>query len=484
MKYLLLSTTLLCLVLNSRAQNDHSHQHDHTSITVKGTEYDNDLLPASFHKQRREALRALMPDSSAAVFFANPIRNYSNDVDFEFHQDPNFYYLTGLNETNAVLYIFKEMNAIGEIITNELIFVEPRNEANEVWTGKIMGLEGTKEKLGFEYVFSNKDFAQFKLDYKSFKKVLGFSIPDDIHDDKLNRGDLHSMLSVFSNDMETIGKSFNKVKLVQLMAELRQTKTDEEILLMRKAIDITCLGIDQLMKSLKPQMTEYQSEAVVEFIFKSNGAESVGYPSILGGGENSCILHYNSNRKELKGKELLVCDVGAEYHGYTADVTRTLPVDGKFSTEEKTIYDLVLKAQNNAIAECKPGNKFFDPHDKAVATISKGLMDLGIIKKLDEVYLYFIHGTSHYLGLDVHDAGLNGSLQAGMVITVEPGIYIPEGSDCDPKWWNIGVRIEDDILITKTGYENLSDCVPRETHEIERIMAGAGLLDAAIPEKK
>jgi Xaa-Pro aminopeptidase len=481
MKKLLLSLMLVSAITSVLAQHNHDHSH---SITIETTEYDKDLLPASFHKMRREALRSLMPDSSVAVFFANPIHNYSNDVDFEFHQDPNFYYLTGLNETNAVLVIFKEMNAFGEIITNELIFVEPKNEANEVWTGKVLGVDGAKENLGFEYPFSNKEFTTFKFDYKKFKKVLAMPFRDDIHDDKMNKGDLSSMMSVFKTDMESIGKNFNKLKLTQLMAELRQIKTDEEIALMRKAIDITCLGLDQLMQSLKPDMTEYQSEAVVEFVFKVNGAESVGYPSILGGGENSCILHYNTNRKELKGKDLIVCDVGAEYHGYTADVTRTLPVDGKFSFEEKTIYDLVLKAQNNAIVQCKPGNKFFDPHDKAVETIAIGLLDLGIIKKADEVYKYFFHGTSHYLGLDVHDAGLNGSLQPGNVITVEPGIYIPEGSDCDPKWWNIGVRIEDDILITKTGYENLSDCIPRETSEIERIMATSGKLDNSIPEKK
>lgn len=482
-KYILPFFLLILLPLFSSAQHD-DHNHDHNTVKIKSTEYDNDMLPASFHKERREALRALMPDSSMAVFFANPIRNYSNDVDFEFHQDPNFYYLTGLLETNAVLVIYKEMNAVGDLITNEILFVEPKNEANEVWTGKILGVDGAKEQLGFEAVFSNKEFGTYKFKYDSFKKVLSFPVPTDVRDNKLDKGDLASMMHVFKTDTDSLGKIYNKIKLTQLMAELRQIKTDEEIALMRKAIDITCEAQKELMRTLKPGMTEYQSEAVIEFTFKVSGAESVGYPSILGAGENSCILHYNTNRKELKSKELMVCDVGAEYHGYTADVTRTLPVDGKFSTEEKTIYDLVLKAQNAAIAQCKPGNKFFDPHDAAVQIIAKGLMDLGIITKAADVYIYFFHGTSHYLGLDVHDAGLNGSLQAGNVITVEPGIYIPEGSDCDPKWWNIGVRIEDDILITKTGYENLSDCIPRETSEIEQLMATSGQLDKAIPEKK
>lgn len=484
MKYIFALLLLSNLLPQLTFAQEHQHNHEHDNIIVKGTEYDKDLLPASFHKERREALRSLMPDSSVAVFFSNPIHNYSNDVDFEFHQDPNFYYLTGLRESNAILFIFKEMNAFGEMITNELIFVEPRNEANEVWTGKVLGVDGVKSNLGFEYAISNKDFGQFKIDYQKYSKVLGSSIPEDVKDNKFDKGDLYSMLKVFKQDTDTLDKKYNKIKLIQYMAQLRQIKTPEEILLMRKAIEITCSAQTELMKSLKPDMTEYQSEAIVEFTFKVNGAESVGFPSILGGGENSCILHYSTNRKELKSKDLLVCDIGAEYHGYTADVTRTIPVDGKYSTEEKTIYDLVLKAQNNAMEACKPGNKFFDPHEQAVKTIAKGLMDLKIIEKYDDVYKYFIHGTSHYLGLDVHDVGLNGALQEGNVITVEPGIYIPEGSPCDPKWWNIGVRIEDDILITKTGYENLSDCVPRETSEIERIMASSGTLDKAIPEKK
>ena len=220
-------------------------------------------------------------------------------------------------------------------------------------------------------------------------------------------------------------------------------------------------------------MTEYQTEAIVEYVFKHHGAEYPGFPSIQGSGENSCILHYTSNRKPLYSNNLLVSDIGAEYHGYTADVTRTLPVDGKFSPEEKAIYNIVLEAQQAGIDACKKGNKFWDPHKAAQAVIAKRLLELGIIKHSYEVNKYFIHGTSHYLGLDVHDAGLYNSLQPGNVITVEPGIYIPAGSDCDPKWWNIGVRIEDDILITEDQPEVLSSKAPRKVEEIENLMQQA-----------
>ncbi|MFI5164829.1 MAG: M24 family metallopeptidase, partial [Bacteroidia bacterium] len=208
----------------------------------------------------------------------------------------------------------------------------------------------------------------------------------------------------------------------------------------------------------------------VEYIFKCKGAEDVGYPSIVGGGENSCILHYETNRKKLVSKDMLVCDVGAEYHGYSADVTRTYPVNGKFSDEQKAIYNIVLEAQDSGIAKCKPGQYFRAPHNAATQVIQKRLMELGITKTATESFKYFFHGTSHYLGLDVHDMGMYGKLMPGNVITVEPGIYIPFGSDCDEKWWGIGIRIEDDVLITETVPDVLSACVPKTVGEIEALM--------------
>jgi Xaa-Pro aminopeptidase len=239
---------------------------------------------------------------------------------------------------------------------------------------------------------------------------------------------------------------------------------------MRKAIDMTCKAHEEVMKALIPGMKEYQAQAVVEFMFRNEGSEYVGYPSIVGGGENSCILHYETNRKMLEGGNLLVIDAGAEYHGYTADVTRTLPVDGVFSPEEKIIYEIVLEAQEAGIKACKPGAEFRASHKAAVAVIQKRLMALGIIKTPNDFMDYFFHGTSHYLGLDVHDAGNYGRLAPGNVITVEPGIYIPSGSPCDPKWWNIGVRIEDDILITTAEPENLSGKLVKTVAEVEAMM--------------
>jgi Xaa-Pro aminopeptidase len=477
---------LLILVLGSgvlAAQHDHDKAIPKT-VEVNNSEYEADRLPATFHKARREELRSYLPANSVAVFFANPIRNRSNDIDYEFHQDPDFYYLTGLLETDAVLIISKNPMRYGSVITNELIFVLNRDPQQESWNGKRLGLDAVRSTLLFENVFHNQTFVDFPLGWGRFDKVLIKPQYNDIRDDKNERGDLYSMMRQFNTEIDTLPNGrVNRFKLGEIMAAMRQQKRPEEILLMRKAVEITCKGIMELMKTLRPGMKEYQSEAIVQYVFMVNGAESEGYPSILGGGSNSCILHYQTNRKELRSNDLLVCDVGAEYHGYTADVTRTLPVDGRYSPEEASIYNLVLKAQEAGIAQCKPGNAFTDPNDAAVKVVYEGLMDLGIIKKPSEFRQYFFHGTSHYLGLDVHDPGTYGKLAAGQVITVEPGIYIPDGSPCDPKWWNIGIRIEDDVLITDSGYEVMSSCIPKTIAEIERIMAQSGVFDELVPGK-
>lgn len=452
-------------------------QSNDVSKTVKDidlSEYDTDLLNPQFHKQRRDSLRKLMPANTVAVFFANPIRNRSNDVDYEYHQDPNFYYLTGLNEPNAVLIISKSRTVFGNEICDEIIFVQDRDPATEVWNGRRLGIDGVKNKLGFSAVYQNRSFQDFIFDFFRFDKVLITTQFNDARDDKNERGDIFSMTKHFNYLTDSLNKKVNRFLLGELMAKLRMIKTPEEIHLLRKACQITCEAQIELMKNIKPGMTEYQTEAIIEYVFASSGAESEGFPSIQGGGHNSCILHYNTNRKTLKSGELLVSDIGAEYHGYTADVSRTIPVNGKFNKEQTIIYNLVLKAQEAGIQLCKIGNKFWDPHNEATRIIAAGLLELGIIKKESDVKKYFLHGTSHYLGLDVHDPGLYTSFTENQVITVEPGIYIPEGSDCDPKWWNIGVRIEDDILITKNGPENLSVCVPRTIDEIERLMVQAG----------
>jgi Xaa-Pro aminopeptidase len=436
------------------------------------SKYDSDLLPASFHKGRRDALRKLMDSNTVAILFTNPVRQRANDVEFEYHQDPNFYYLTGYPEPDAVVIIFKERIIIDTIETNELIYVRPRNSTDESWTGKRLGIEGVKKKLGFEYALNNDQFQDINVNFSSFSKIYFPYSYNDVRDDAYDTGDLYSLIKIFNEKTEKFKEKKNYQGLFSRMSQLREIKTPEEMKLLRKAVDITVDAHLQLMKTLKPGMKEYQAQAVVEFGFKYAGAEFEGYPSILGGGENSCILHYVTNRKKLSGKDMLCMDAGAEYHGYTADVTRTLPTDGKFSEEEKAIYNIVLEAQKRGINACRNDSIFRAPHNAAVDVIKRKLKELGIIQKEDEFIRYFFHGTSHYLGLDVHDPGTYGRLKPGQVITVEPGIYIPAGSPCDKKWWNIGVRIEDDVLITDGEPDVLSGKLPKTVEEIEKIMAG------------
>lgn len=439
--------------------------------------YDTDFLTPEFHKSRRDALRDSLPPQAVAAFFSNPIRNRANDVDFEYHQDPNFYYLTGLQEPNSLLLIFNDTQSIDSLKFNEIIFVQPRELLFERWNGKRLGVEGVKKILGFETVFLNSEFADFPIEYSGFENILVLFPKDEFADNKKDRGDLFSMAKHFKIKTDSIPSKTDRRKLQEYMASLREIKQPQEIVLMRQAIAFTCEAQRELMKALIPGMKEYQSEAIVEYIFKKNGAENPGFPSIMGGGENSCVLHYTSNRKTLCWDDLLVSDIGAEYHGYSADVTRTIPADGEFSAQEAAIYNLVLEAQMAGIQECIRGKKFWDPNLAARKIIQNGLLKLGIITDPADANNYFMHGTSHYLGLDVHDVGLYGNLKPGNVITVEPGIYIPAGSKCDPKWWNIGVRIEDDVLITTSQPEVLSSCVPKTIKEIEELMKQESLFN-------
>lgn len=433
------------------------------------TYYDNDLLPPTFHKKNREKLRALLPDSSVAIFFSASVKNRSNDIDYEFHQDPTFYYLTGIREPNAVLLIFKNPVLIDTSAINEVLFIEESNPKKEIWTGPTLGVQKAVNTYLLQAAKSNQLFDPSLINTKNFKSVLLYKF-QLAENDPSSTTDTYDLQEKLKTHLEQQNINYNSSKLYEFIAKLRQTKTPEELVLMKKTCEITCNAFKELMRTITPGMKEYQAEAIMEYFFKNSGAEFEGYPSICGAGENSTILHYSTNRRILNSGDLLVVDAGAEYHGYSADVTRTLPVNGKFSAEQKTIYNIVLEAQKEGIAKCKPGANFWDAHNAASAVIKKRLLELGIIKNEIEYLKYFMHGTSHYLGLDVHDCGLYQKLEPGMIITVEPGIYIREGSDCDPKWWNIGIRIEDDVLITPTGYQILSDCAPKTIEEIEQLM--------------
>ena len=430
---------------------------------------DKDRLTKEFHKSRREALRASMPKNSAAVFFANPIRNRSNDVDFQYSQNTNFYYLSGYLEPDAVLVIFKEPRTFDGVATDELLFVQQRDPKSELWTGKRLGGDGAKKQLGFNVVYNGIEWKEFGINWKTLDEIF-VEYPDLPNDTKFGKADLADLVKYFNESISASEKEINRTGVLSMMGKLREKKLPEEIVLLQKAVDITIEGFTEMIKRVYPGMKEYEAQAVIEFHAKKNGAEYMGYPSICGGGENACVLHYTFNRKELQASEMLLVDMGAEYHGYTADITRTIPVDGKFSEEEAAIYNLVLKAQNAGIEACKKSADFRAAHRIAYEIIAKGLVELGIISNESDASKYFMHGTSHYLGLDVHDPGTYTSLQPGVVMTVEPGIYIANGSPCDKKWWDIGIRIEDDILVTDGEPIILSGALPRTIPALESLM--------------
>jgi Xaa-Pro aminopeptidase len=462
-----------------------------SSLAFSQTQKPQDFLTSDFHKERREILRKKMPENSVAVFFSNPIRNRANDVNYKYHQNPNFYYLTGHREPHALLMIFSEKQNIKGSEFNEIVFVRGRNALAELYDGGRITTSAAVKELQLEVAFETPEFKNFPIDFSKFDQVLFHDFEDDVRETQ-EEGDLYDLISQFKQKVnypdynnlditpEPQENNLNTTLLDDLLRPMRGIKTEEELDLLRKAVKISALGQAEVMRAMKPGMSELEVQGMHEFIYKKYKAEYEGYPSIVGAGHNGCVLHYIDNYKpEIEDGELILMDLGAEYHGYTADVTRTIPVNGKFTKEQKAIYDLVYEAQEAAMSIAKAGVPFSDLFDTTQAVINKGLLELGIIKSLNQEDLidpatgrhrYYPHGCCHHIGLDVHDLGEYGTLEENMVITIEPGIYIPEGSPCDEKWWDIPVRIEDDYLIKKDGIELLSDDAPRKSNEIEKLM--------------
>jgi len=445
-------------------------------LMAQGTaEYPDDYLSPAFHAGRRAAFREKMPQRSVAMFFASPQKVRNNDVNYIYAPSKNLYYLTGLEEPNALLLLFKQSVTLLGKTGTEFIFVQPRNPQREMWTGKILGPTGVMQKYQMENVFTTDQFSGRLLDFAQLDTIITSFRTEQILFKYPGRGDLlANMAASLDSALLQAGKIPMPSPATAILHQLRGIKQPEEIALMEKVINMSVEGHNRVIRTIRPGMHEYDAQALMEYEFKSRGSEYVGYPSINGSGANSCILHYETNQRTLQDGDLLLNDCGAEYHGYSADVTRTIPVNGKFSPEQKIIYELVLAAQDAAFALCKPGNQFSDPHNAALKVITAGLKDLGIIQSDNQARIYFPHGTSHHLGLDVHDMGSRSTLQPGMIFTVEPGIYIPPNSKCDKKWWSIGVRIEDDLLITNDGYRNLSAGAPRSVEEIEKMAKSAG----------
>lgn len=458
--------------------------------------YETDLLPSSFHNNRRAELATKMKPKSVAVLMTSDTRKRSNDTEYEFKPDNNFYYLTGMTEPNSALIFVPDTVVFNGKKVTSILVVPARNPQLETWQGRRLGVEGSMSILGADTAITNDKFNEVldQIILKQFKAGKLENVYTQSIRENLNGKELKAMYDglkgLQDNYQQTLEKfiaenklskdqysvNLNFVNVNPLVNSMRSVKTKEEQVILNKSIDMSVDGHFQMMQSMEPGMFEYEVQAVGEYIFRRRGAEYIGYSSIAGSGENSTILHYSTNRRKTKDGDLMLVDMAAEFHGYSADVTRTFPANGKFSPEQLVIYNLVLKAQQTGIDLIKPDVSIRTVSDSISSVLAQGLLDLGMITDKKDFRRYTIHGYMHGIGLDVHDPGpAGGKFVPGYYTTVEPGIYIPEGSPVDKKWWNIGVRIEDDIMVTETGHINLSERLPRDAKEIEKIMSKKGI---------
>ncbi|MFT6984413.1 MAG: Xaa-Pro aminopeptidase [Psychromonas sp.] len=432
----------------------------------------------SAFQDRRMQFLTQMDNNSLAVFPASPEKIRSNDTEYPFRQNSDFYYLTGFNEPDACLLLINKPE-----FQKAVLFNRKKDKKAEVWHGYRLGQSAAVSVLGFDAAYEIDELHKHLLELANGLTALYFPIFQD--------PDLDKILSNVINELrEGKRKGQNAptsyIDSLPILHEMRLIKSEGEIALLSEAAEISAAGHVRAMQQCSVGMWEYQLQAEVEHEFALQGAPHVAYNSIVAGGENGCILHYTENKGKLRDGDLVLIDAGAEYQGYAGDITRTFPVNGVFSEAQATLYQLVLDIQISAISQIKPGVALRDVNKNAVKQLVDGLLELGILEGErdalieEEVYKdFYMHGIGHYLGLDVHDVGDSGTadnprlLEAGMVVTVEPGLYISASANVDDIWKKIGIRIEDDVLVTEFGAEVLSADVPKSINEIEALMADA-----------
>ena len=432
-------------------------------------------MDRSVFEQRRRQVMTALGDDAVAIFPAAPERTRSNDVEYRYRQQSDFYYLTGFPEPGAVCVLQP-----GHDTEPYVLFVRPSDREKETWTGRRAGVEGAVTDYGASMAYAIDELDQRLPPMLAARDQLYYAIDRD----QLFNRRLLGWLEQAAMGRPRSGRGASGILDARAVVhELRLHKQPHEIDAMRRAVAISAEAHLAAMRETRPGRWEYEIEALIDYIFRRNAAAGPAYPSIVAGGDNATILHYTTNDRQLQDTDLLLIDAGAEYDFYCADVTRTFPVGPRFAGRQKAIYELVLAAQLAAIDAVRPGASFDDPHTHAVRTLVEGLLSLGVLSgSADEVIEkesykpVYMHRTSHWLGMDVHDVGLYKragaprSLEAGMVLTVEPGLYLGAHLDqIDPAWHGIGVRIEDDILVTATGHDVLTAAVPKQVAEIESL---------------
>lgn len=434
-------------------------------------------IPQQEFTERRQRLMAQFEATDILLYPAAHLRIRNRDAEYAFRQDSSFWYLTGFHEPDALLVLLPDGQGGGESI----LFCLPRDRQQEIWNGYRVGAEGAVARFQFDtaHVLDEKTSVLPEL-LKAKHRVL---LP-------LNHTDLLAELDDWKKTLVAQQRSQQHVpqvvqNITPFIDEMRLKKSPAEAQQMRTAGELSAAGHIAAMRACEPGKWEYQLEAEILKCFADKGARHPAYNSIVGSGANACVLHYTENQDQLRDGDLVLIDAGAEVGHYAGDITRTFPVSGCFSEPQKQLYQIVLEAQRVAIDAVAPGESWGLGHDRAVRVLTQGLVDLGILAgEVDELVAehayrpYYMHRTGHWLGLDVHDVGeykagdQDRPLEPGMVLTVEPGLYIaPDAEEVEPKWRGIGIRIEDDVLVTEKGCEVLTDAVPKTIDEIEALMA-------------
>jgi Xaa-Pro aminopeptidase len=428
---------------------------------------------------RRQALLAKMAPASAAIIFSAPEATRSADTEYPYRQNSDFWYLTGFNEPEAVLILVKS----DETHNHSVLFNRVRDLAAETWFGRRLGQDAAPAKLGIDRALPfNEINDQLPLLLNGLDVVYHaqgqYAYADQILFDALDK-----LRKGFRQNLQAPS---TLTDWRPWLHEMRLFKSSEEMVIMRRAGEISALAHTRAMEKCRPGMFEYQLEAEIHHEFARLGARSPSYNTIVGGGDNACILHYTENESELRDGDLVLIDAGCEFKGYAGDITRTFPVNGKFSRPQRAVYDIVLASLTRALEMFKPGISIRVVNDEVVRIMITGMVELGILKGEVEQLIaeqahrpFYMHGLGHWLGLDVHDVGHYGTpdrdrtLEPGMVLTVEPGLYIAPDADVPEEYRGMGIRIEDDILITASGIENLTASVVKDADAIEALMAAA-----------
>jgi len=427
------------------------------------------------YSERRNKLGSMLPKNSAVVIAGASMQYRNADSSYAFRQDSNFWYLSGFNEAESTLVILiNEKNNVQSIA-----FVPEKDELKEIWDGYRAGPEGAMKDYGFDLAFNNTEIDQRLPDLLAGHNQVFYPVGKS---QTLDADIIEWIKSAKSKDRHS--SAIDIADASSKVGNQRLIKDEDEIKIMKKACQISAEAHVEAMKFVKPGMTEQEMEAFYQYEFSKRGGRFSAYTPIVAGGENACVLHYVENSKQLKDGELLLVDAGCEFELYASDITRTYPINGKFTAPQLAIYEVVLEAQLKSIEAISTNNNVMDAQIISEKVITQGLIDLGILQgSMEELHAagafkdFYMHKIGHWLGIDVHDAGdymEDGDymkFKPGMVTTVEPGIYISSSSDVEDKWKGIGIRIEDDILVTAEGNENLTAFVPSDPKEIEALMA-------------